>query len=262
LADLGKLGPKEGEAVTFIWKRYYSGASLVLWATLILAIGLPKSNRSRAAMLVLVPICITVVVWTTLRRALPLDSMSEEMFTIVVYSLVVGIGILWLLGDKIGRRGAFVRILCAVGILCSVSVLAFLGYKVDITTDLIPFILLMGLLAVIHAVGFLLTRRKCCGNYDGRRFGGWLALWMMAGAPVVTVTFVVVVCLTVEETSDLPEAVPMALVIGTVFGFTVYIINQLFLSILLKAPLYRGRFHACLSLDPVVPSGESALPEA
>ena len=112
LAEIGKLGPNKGETVTFTWKWYYSGANLILWATLLLAIGLSKSNRNRAAMLVFVPVCITVIVWTILRGVLPLDSVIEEMFTIALYCLVTGIGIVWLWGDWIGRRGTRMRILC------------------------------------------------------------------------------------------------------------------------------------------------------
>lgn len=253
LAEIGKLGPNKGETVTFTWKWYYSGANLILWATLLLVIGLSKSNRNRTAMLVFVPVCITVIVWTILRRVLPLDSVIEEMFTIALYCLVVGIGIVWLWGDWIGRRGTRMRILCVLGILNAVGALGFLGYKVEVTSNLIPFMLLMVCLSTIHVMGLLLACRMCRRNgYGyGRQFKGWLALGTIAGAPAVMILFAVVVCLTVEEIRDLPEAVLMALVIGTVFGFTVYLINQLFLGILLKSPVYRSRFHTCLNLPPV-----------
>jgi hypothetical protein len=55
-ADLGEMGPQQGQAVSFNWKWYYSALWLAIWLVVILAMVVPKTNRNIRILLIFVPV--------------------------------------------------------------------------------------------------------------------------------------------------------------------------------------------------------------
>ena len=62
-AELGDLGPKQGEAIPFEWKWSYSAPALLVWLALILALVLPRANRDLRVLWIFVPLALVAAVY-------------------------------------------------------------------------------------------------------------------------------------------------------------------------------------------------------
>ena len=67
-ANLGETGPQRGEAAIFDWKWSYSAPGLAIWLALILALVLPKANRDRRILLILIPLVVANLLWLAFKR--------------------------------------------------------------------------------------------------------------------------------------------------------------------------------------------------
>ena len=94
--NLGALGPTGGEPTLYTWRWYYCIPGIALWIVLVLAMVVPRANRTPGVLLILVPVLGVYLVWLGVARLLPFDASEDEVFAVIVLSLTVGTASLWL----------------------------------------------------------------------------------------------------------------------------------------------------------------------
>ena len=248
MQDIGQLGPKEGSAVIYNWKWYYSASGLALWVVLILVLVLIKANRNRHALLILVPLLIVNLLWLIFRKAMGFGSANIEMFNMMFNSLVVGITVLWLVGHKLGNRNRFVTFLLALIVVIVVGYVGLISYSVD-SDETTMFLSLLAILALAVLISFVLSSWRCREHYNGLRFILWLGFWTVIISIIAILTFMVVMFgFEGRLPRNVTDMLLQVLVVGLVIGLLSYVINLSFMILALSSPFYRERFYACLRL--------------
>ena len=247
--DLGNLGSRDGAAVIYNWKWYYSVPTLVLWVMLVLAIVLVKANRNPSALLILVPLLITNLLWSIFKKVVGFPSTQAEIFNMLFYSLTAGIAILWLLGHKLGNRSRFVTFLLALAIMAVVGLAGAISYAgLEFSRQTVSVLFLLAILVFAMLLGFVLTGWWCRKRYRPVSFMLWLAVWIVA-ANLVGMLVVYSIVFSVQRVSVSISAlliqVPLA---GTIFGIYLYVIVFPYMVLALRSSFFRKRFFACLHL--------------
>jgi hypothetical protein len=264
--DLGNLGPRDGAAVIYNWKWYYSIPRLALWALLVLAIVLVKANRNPHALLILVPLLITNLLWSIFKKAMGFPSAQAEMFNMLFYLLTVGIAILWLLAHKLGNRNRFVTFLLAFIIMAVVSLTGAISYAgLKLSQQTVGSIILLAMLTFAMLLGFVLTGWWCRKRYRPVSFMLWLAVWTVA-ANLVSIMVVSSIVFIVQRVSVpflvLPISTVLFLVLveGLILGAFLYAVVFPYMILALRSSFFRERFYACLRLKSM-PTTTGPMPE-
>jgi hypothetical protein len=248
-ADIGELGPKESDVAVCKWKWYYGASALMLWAVLVLAIVLVKANRNPQALFVLVPLAVEIAVWSVVKKIIPHAYLSTG--TQAVYSLLVGVTILWLLSHWLGNRNRFVVFLLALVIMAVAGAAGAISYT-EYSGETLSSTIGCAILALMMLFAFVLTGWWCRKRYSGLRFTLWLGVW---NAVVFLGTFIVVLVGT-GILRGIPEwwselwfvMMSIVLIQALIVGGCVYAIVLPFMILALRSSFYRQRFYACLRL--------------
>ena len=248
-ADIGDLGPKQGTAVVYNWKWYYSTPTLALWLVLVLAIVLVKANRNPHALLILVPLLIVNLLWLVFKKTLGFSSADAEMFGMVFNSLVVSITVLWLFAHKFGNRNRFVTFLLAFALMAVLILVGAISYYgLEFSQQAGGAVILLAILALAMLLGFVLAGWQCRNRYSGLRFVLYLAFW--------TVVTCLVIALVTYSTVFIIQQVPVPIstvllvipLVGLVLGACLYVIVFPYMILALRSAFFRERFYACLRL--------------
>ena len=248
--DIRELGPKEGTAVVYNWKWYYSIPGLALWVVLLGAIVLVKANRNPHALLIFVPLLILSLLWFSLTKVVPVSSSALAILGQVLASLTVGIAVLWLFAHKLGNRNRFATFLLALIIMIVVGLVGLASYSTgEFSEQTVVFLMLLAILALAALVGFVLAAWRCREHYNGLRFILWLGIWTVIGSIVSLLVFMGIVFIVVGNVPDnLTSMLTQVLVMGLVAGLLLYVINLPFMIFGLNVSFFRERFYACLHL--------------
>jgi len=257
-ADIGGLGPKESDAAVCEWKWYYGASALALWAVLVLAIVLVKANRNPQALFVLVPLAVEIAVWSVVKKIIPFPYLSTG--TQAVYSLMVGVTILWLLSHWLGNRNRFVAFLLALVIMAVAGAAGAISYN-EYSGEMLSSTIGCAIFALMMLFAFVLTGWWCRKRYSSLRFILWLGVW---NAVVFLGTFIVVLVGT-GILRGIPEwwselwfvMTSIVLIEALICGGCVYAIVLPFMILALRRSFYRQRFYACLRLKSM-PTAVSA----
>ena len=248
-ADIGELDPKESDAAVCEWKWYYGASALALWAVLVLAIVLVKANRNPQALFVLAPLAVEIAVWSVVKKIIPVPYLSTG--TQAVYSLLVGVTILWLLSHWLGNRNRFVAFLLALVIMAVAGAAGAISYT-EYSGETLSSTIGCAILALMMLFAFVLTGWWCRKRYSSLRFILWLGVW---NAVVFLGTFTVVLVGT-GILRGIPEwwselwfvMMSIVLIQALIVGGCVYAIVLPFMILALRSSFYRQRFYACLRL--------------
>jgi MFS family permease len=259
--DLGNLCPKDGVAVIYNWRWYYSVPSLALWVTLALSISLVKANRNPHALLVLVPLLIVNWLWLILKKMLGFSSADAEMFNMLFYSLMVGIAILWLLAHKLGNRSRFVTFLLAFTIMAFVGLAGAVSYTGLEFSQQTGALILLAILVFAMLLAFVLTGWWCRKRYRPVSFMLWLAVWTVAANLVSMLVVCSIVFIVHRVTVPIPTVLFLVSVEGLILSAFLYVVVFPYMILALRSSFYRERFYACLRLKSM-PTATGPVPEA
>jgi len=264
-ADLGDVGPKQGEAVPFDWKWTYSAPALAIWLALILALALPKKNRDPRVLLIFVPLALVNLLWVGFKELSGMPSSAASQYDTVFHSMAVGMASLWLLASCFDRFRASVRFFMLFGTLLAVACLGILSYSAEFSKEVALFVALLAFLSITVLSADAAAGNRCGGSYRPLRFMLWLALWTMLGSLVTMYGFFIVgTAITSSGMSgaDMLMAFLMISFVGLLLGLCLYLLNLPFMILGFTCALFRERFSRCLGLEKKATPARGASPTA
>ncbi len=248
--DIGELGPKEGAAVVYNWKWYYSIPGMALWVVLLGAIVLVKANRNPHALLIILPLLVLNLLWLGFVKLLNFPPIARVQYDPLFASYTAGIAVLWLLAHKLGNRKRLVTFFLALLIMIVVGFGGLASYSMSTFSYEIKLLLaFLTIFALAVLVGFVLTALLCRKHYNSLRFILWLAFWTVINSVAAILTFMVIMFIVRGRLpSDLTDRLLQVYIAGLVIGLLLYVINLSFIILVLNSSFYRERFFACLRL--------------
>jgi len=257
-AELGQLGPQQGEAASFDWKWYYSAAGWVIWLVLILAFIAPKANHDIQVLFILIPLVVVNLLWRLFMRYANMNSTDELEFTLIFNSMAVAVAVLWLIANYFIKFGGTVRFLLSLGIVMIIAGLGTLFYSTEFSSEMALILALLIFMALAMLAAITLSRRLCSGKYRPVRFMLWLALWMLLVSLISTLGFSIVVSIIISSGQGLSELTLMSALAGLIFGLCLYVLNLPFFILGFANPFFRKRFCVCLGLKAMPESPKQA----
>ncbi|MBC8181522.1 ADP-ribosylglycohydrolase family protein [candidate division KSB1 bacterium] len=226
---------------------------LVLWLLLVLAIVALKENYKFSALLIALPLVVVLGVWTLLSSFMSAEMLDTFAIGPVIVSMAVGLALLCLVGEKIGKYKWFISYLIAIVILLAAGYSGTVGSnagRLDAGTkiSLMTFFYWAGALLLALTI----TALNCRKSYSNKRFLGFLLLWsvvsqilflfLYAGMNWGFVTAIL---------GKLSIIIIVIAIMGSIFGIILYIITLPYLVLIFRSKLYKNRFRSCLRLPAV-----------
>jgi len=256
-ADLGRLGPHQGEAISYNWKGYYSASGFVIWLALILAIVIPKDNHNIHVLWIVVPLVVLNRLWSSFNKITGMSSSSAIQFDTVFRSMLIGIAVLWLIVNYFKRSGGFIRFLLSFVTVVLVAGLGTLSYSTEFSNETTLFLAVFAFITFGMLTAIVITRKLCKGKYRPVCFLLWLALWTLICSIFATMGFLIVGSLIMSSGPDFFEATTFVILVGSILGLSLYVLNLPFLILGFAHPFFRERLCACLNLRPQTTTAKS-----
>jgi NADH:ubiquinone oxidoreductase subunit K len=252
-ARIDGAGPFEGQPVFFHWPWYWHLSGLGPWLLLALAVGVPKRNRDRRALLIFVPLAILSLLWPVATKHVNFPSASLDRFNLLFESLVVGLALLWLHADRLRGYQGWVRVPLSLGLMLLAGLVAFVSAGQSLSDPMVIILpIFVAVLGAILLVALALARRMTRGRYVPLSFMGWLAVGsllftavsaaLLAGVPQL---------LTSRETMDLRIRILLWQgLAGLALGLCLYVMNLPYMLLMFRSSFFRQRFRAWLGVKP------------
>jgi len=251
-ADIGDLGPHEGQAVLYLWRWYFSALGSSPWLVLVAAtVGL-KVNRDRRVLLILMPLAIVNLLYLSFKKVWGMTSSSAVQFDVLFQSLAIGLSLLWLVAPALKGRG-FVRVAIAFGSVMAVAGLCILSYGTTSSEETAIFLGVLAFLGGVLILAPTVAARLCGGRYRPVGFMLWMGLWTVVGGVVAIVgstAFVFLAFSSGPSLSELLGVILMAMMAGAIFGLCLYTLYLPYMVLGFVSPFFRVRLQACLNLNP------------
>jgi len=249
--DLGTLGPGAGEPILYYWHWHYSVPGLALWAILALATVVPRANRTREVLLILIPVLLANLVWLVVALISKPVTSDKETFGVMVLSLTVASAVLWLLGHVIANCTQRKAIVLALAITLGVALVGAFSVT-DFSRQTIALPLLLSFLMPAMVLGYAGAARMSRRTYRPTRFILLLAVWTVAFSAVgMPLWFLFSSAVTGNWPTHLIIVLGEFSIVGSIFGACVFLVSLLFVLVGLRSPLFRPRLFACLRMQPV-----------
>lgn len=228
-----------------------------MWAILALALVVPRANRTREVLPILVPVLLVNVVWLMIARISQPVTSDRETFGVIVLSLAVGSAALWLLGHVIANCTPYVRLALALGAALGVAAVGAICVT-DVSRRTITLPLCLSLLTPALVLGYAgagwMSRRR----YRPIRFPLLLAAWTIAFSSVaLPLGYLLGSAVTGDWPTDLLIVLGVFLLAGAIAGACVFLVSLSFVLVGLRSPLFRPRLFACLALPPGSPPADN-----
>jgi hypothetical protein len=242
---LGALAPNEGEPVLYTWRWYYSATGLGLWVVLILAMALPKANRTPRTLLILIPLAVAYLGWLAFRAAMGGNEHDNILFGIMICTLAVGSAVLWLLAHRLAAGRWYKTLLAATGVVLGVALVGGLSLGVE-SDEMILAMVLIGMMLIATVLGYALA----VWGYRTRRAWRFLvfqAVGTIGASFVGALLMTLIVAFIIQDGPDNVAQFLMGMVLaGLVVGFVVFLIALPFAVLGLSSPFFRWRLLLCL----------------
>ena len=227
--DLRTLGPSEGEATLYTWRWFHCVPGLPLWSALVLAIVVPKANRTLRSLLILALVIFVYAGWWALAEVLPLDSLEHETSRIMILSLAVGLAMLWLIGRPLAGRTWTRSLLLAFAVAAGVVLLGAVSLGLTLSDRMIRFLSVAGVLMSAVAVGHVPACRGYRRHGRAWRFGLSLGVWTIAASVVGMLVMMATWCTTCGGwLGDADYILWLTFVVAPSFGAGVFTMSLLF----------------------------------
>lgn len=258
-ADIGDMLLQQGEAAVFNWKWYYSVPGMIIWLVLIAALVLPKSNRNINVLAIWFPITVLSLLWSLFVKITSMPSSAANPYSTIFQSMLIGIAVLWLMADYIGKFRGLVRFLVSMAVMVIISCLGILSYSASFSEETVIFLALFVFMTFAILMAIAISRRLCSKKYSPVRFMLWLALWMILFGVFATLGFYIAVTLVTSSSlpSDLLSTLLWIAIMGLILGVFIYLLNLPYMILGFVNPFFRERFYACLWLKPVTAIADS-----
>ncbi len=247
-ANLGEMGPQQGEAVSLNWKWYYSALRMAIWLVVIIAMVVPKTNRNIRILLIFVPLVVVNILWSLFMKFARMNSADALEFGLIFNSMAVSVTVLWLVAHSFTRLKGVIRFLLSFLTVFIAACLGPLFYYTEFSNETALFSALFVFLTFTLLIACLLSRRFCKGTYRPVRFSLWLALWIFICNMLAMTGFIIVGSIIFPSKPTFFEAVWTLLLAGSMCSLFLYILNLPYLILGFIHPFYRERFCACLNL--------------
>jgi hypothetical protein len=255
----GAVAPFTDAPVSFDWPWYWHLPALLPWLLLGLALALPRTNRNRHALLILVPLLVVGLLWAWVTKLAGMPSASQMQSSFLIEFLLVGLALLWLNADKIGRCRGFMRLAVSLGILLLAALVTALSYGSTFPeAQGIALPIASTVAGLILLVALALTRWLSHRRYRPLRFLLWLAVWCTLCTLVSATIFVSILMLVSSlPIRNLQDVNRQILTPGLLMALCLYAVNFPYLLLMITSPFFRRRFHIWLGIESAsVPSAE------
>jgi hypothetical protein len=248
--DIDDLGARESSAVTYTWSFVNNISGLVVWLVLGGVFVLFRENRSRKALLVLVPLLVVNVLWLGIKKAIGMPSSTAAQFDVMFNAFTVGVTIVWLVSHKFAGLNRFVIFLLALIVLdlsYVLNIFSFSGFAFDDETVMLTAFFCVA--ATTTLFGFVLTGWRCRIRYTALRFMLWQAVWCIAVCVMATFIYVVIAFVIMGQSTSLDASFfVQILLVGPIFSGILYVLLLPFMILAFKNSLFRERFYGCFRL--------------
>ena len=219
---------------------------------------LVKANRNRRALLILIPLLILSLLWIGFKKVMSFPTSSEMIFDQIVYSLIVGIAVVFLLGHKLGGRNRFVTFLLASGVMAGVlAVCAISNFGIEFSREMLGAVIYFISLALPMLLSVVLAGWRCRKRYSSLHFMLWLAvcIWVVSVTFVLAyfVIFMVIMSDIGLSVSKLTIIILMSSLVISVFS---YVILLPYMILAFRSSFFRERFFACMGLHSMAATAE------
>lgn len=249
-----KTGPSEGAPVLFHWPWYWHLPALAPWLLLALGLAVPRANRQRQALLILVPALVLALLWNDVTRRTGMNSASRVQFGFLGEFLAVGLALLWLNADRLGRCRRLPEFAANLGLLLLADLAVAMAYGGAFPSQSGLVIVSTIILGIVLLTALTLTRHFAHQRYQPGRFLLWLAAWTALGSIVSVGTFVQVMTLSHLHTLAHPQALLTEVLLpGLVLGLCLYAVNLPYMLLMFTSPFFRRRFRVWLGAEPFAP---------
>jgi hypothetical protein len=264
-AKIGEAGPFEGTPVLYRWPWYWHLPTLGPWLLLVMAIALPKTNRHPHALLILVPMLVLGLLWRSVMKLTGMSSATDVQFSFLIEFLAVGIALLWLNADKLGRHRRVLWFGMSFGILLLADLVAVLSYWGTFQAAETSVILVFtAIIAVILLISLALARWLSHRRYKPLGFMLSLAAWSTVCSLAGAAAFVAVMRLVAAyPIRDLYVVLAQIVVPGLAISLCLYAVNLPYMLLMFSCSFFRRRFQIWLDGGPALSNGQdaSAVPE-
>jgi hypothetical protein len=250
-ADLGEMGPQQGQATNFNWKWHYSAPGLLIWLALILALIVPKANHNPRILWILVPLVILNLAWLVFKKLSGMPSSSASQFEMLIQSMVIGIAVLWLTANYLEKLGGVARFFIAFGMVLIVAGLGTLSYFSGFSMQSHLFAILFATMTLALLLAMTVSSLLCRRRYRPGRFMLWLGLWILLGSVLafgVTYALFILAIGPGSSRPDLSQIILSMVMPGVIFAVFLYMLILPFMLLGFAHPFFRRRFCACLGL--------------
>jgi len=216
---------------------------------LIAALIVPKANRDKRALLILLPLVLVNLIWWVFMKFAKMNATDAQEFSLIFKTMAVGVAVLWLMTNYFARFKGAARFLLSFGTVIFIAGFSILSYKTEFSNETALFLALFIFMALTMLVAITISRRLCGGKYRPVSFMLWLALWTVLNSFIATFGFLIVMSIIFASGPVFSEAILMFIVAGSIFGLFLYVLNLPFMILGFAHPFFRKRFCACLGLE-------------
>jgi len=246
-ANFGETGWIEGNPVLYHWPWYWHLPTFGPWLLLAIGIVLPRTNRNRQAVLILIPMLIFHLLWGQATKSAGLSSTSREEFRLLCEPLMVGAALLWINADKFGRYHGVMWFTGSLAVILLADFVAVLSYGRTFSGARIEVPAFLAIMGIALLVALALTRLLVHKRYDPLRFMLWLAAWStLCSLAGMTAFWGVVKPEGAHAIHNLQSALVQVVVPGAVCSLCLYAVNLPYLLLMFTSPFFRRRFHIWL----------------
>jgi len=252
-SDLGDLGSKESEPVTYAWSFIDNITGLVVWVALVGAFVLFKANRSGKALLILIPLLVVNILWIGIKKVTGMPSSAAGPFDVMFNAFTIGLAIAWLLShrfDGLNRFVVFLLTLLTMSLAFALSILSYSGLEFTEETMMLTALFFPVMVAAILA--FALTGWCCRKNYSALRFMLWLAPWCPVLCLIAMFAYVLIVIMAMNESIPIGTLFIQIPLVGLLVGGILYLLLLPYMILVLNSDLFRQRFYGCFRLKDML----------
>lgn len=249
-ADLGNLGPSDGDPVEFDWRfQWILLLSCAPWLILAALLLVRRKNRTWRICWLIVPLGLVLTACHILPRLFGFAPQEADQFRDFLSAVGFGLTCVWGWGDWIGSRNRLLTMGKAALWMLPVSALCAFC-QAGPHGPIASFAIVVMIIAVFSALMVLaalnLAAIRCGGRYKPWRFSLWLLAW-----PVLCAAIVAVVLFSLVEAhvftarfdwSSLSKRLPEVLLAGAIWGVLLWAITLPFLILAFSNRFYRERF--------------------
>ncbi len=246
--DLGDLGSKESDPVTYTWNFIDNLSGLVVWVALVGAFVLFRANRSGKALLILVPLFVVNILWIVIKKVTGMPSSEAGMFDVLFHSFAIGMATVWLVSHKFAGLNRFVIFLLAVSAMTATYALSILSYSgFEFTEETMTLAVFFFIVMAAALLAFVLAGWRCRKNYSALRFMLWLSLWCLVLCLIPMVVYALIAYIIIAATMS-QSLIIQILRVGLITGGILYLLLLPYMILVLNSDLFRQRFYGCFRL--------------